>query len=291
MTEKIGTALITGASSGIGRSYARSLATVGYRVIITARREDRLEELAAEIEDFRSEASTEEKVPYTPDSGHRRVEIIPADLSSQAGRSVVAKRLGDETRPVDFLVHAAGFGTRGHLADVDTRLVSSMVSVHCQATATLVRSVLPGMISRNRGRIVLVSSLGAFLTTAEYSLYSASKSFLNILALGLRDELTGTDVRVQAICPGLVETGFMETPAFGDFHYQSVPKKYWLKPEEVVSESLRRLDYRYKPIIVPGVGNRMLLGMLNAPALGPVLKALMGAANRKRIREGKPAKY
>jgi short-subunit dehydrogenase len=272
---RTGTALITGASSGIGQSYARSLAASGYNVIITARREDRLQKLSEDM------AGDE----------NQTVEILTADLSTPEGMKKVGARLGDESRPVDFLVHSAGFGTRGHLADLDENLITSMVNVHCQAGVTLARRALPGMIARNRGRIVLISSLGAFLTTAEYTLYSATKAFLNTIALGLRDELAATEVRVQAVCPGLVKTEFMETPAFGDFHYQSVPEKYWLKPEAVVTESRRRLDYRYKPIIVPGVGNRILLGMLNTPILGAALKAMMSASSRKRIRSGKPAIY
>ena len=268
------TALITGASSGIGACYARSLAAQGYNLVITARRAERLEKLAAELREAYG----------------REVEILSADLSSAEGLESVKERI---TRglPVDFLVYAAGFMTRGHFADVDEDVVSSMVSLHCLGAAALVRSVLPGMIKRNSGRIVLVSSLAAFLTTAEYAEYSATKAFLNTLAIGLRDELAATEVRVQSICPGLVKTELFDAPTMKGFHYEGVPEKYWLEPETMVKESLHRLENRYRPVLVPTVGARIFLGILNAPIIGSLLQGAMGAAARKRIRAGKPAMY
>ena len=269
-----GLALVTGASSGIGRCYARSLAADGYNLVITARRADRLKELADEL----------------IHAYNSSVETLQADLSSVDGLESVIKRIR-EGSPVDFLVHAAGFGTRGHFVDIDEDVITSMVNLHCLGAASLVRSVLPGIIERNRGRIILVSSLAAFLTTAEYSLYSATKSFLNTLVLGLRDELAATEVRVQSVCPGLVKTEFVDTPTFKGFRYEGVPDKYWLAPETVVKESLHRLEHRYRPILVPTFGARMFLGILNAPLIGGVIRGMMGTAGRRRIKAGKPAMY
>lgn len=269
-----GCALVTGASSGIGRSYARSLAAMGYDLVITARRRDRLEELAGELNRVHGV----------------EVDIVPLDLSASPGLESLTKRI-EQGSPIDFLVHSAGFGTRGHLVEIDEPVVKSMVSLHCLAAAALVRAVLPGMISRDKGRIILVSSLGAFLTTAEYTLYSATKSFLNTMAIGLRDELAASRIRVQAVCPGLVKTEFTETPTFRGFRFDAVPDKYWLAPETVVSESLHRLEHRYRPILVPTPGARMFLGVLNSPLLGAVLKGLLSASSRKRIKAGKPAVF
>ena len=269
-----GTALITGASSGIGRSYARSLAAQGYNLVITARRAERLEELAAELK-----------------AAHgREVEILPADLSSEKGLESVKNRIAGGL-PVDFLVYAAGFMTRGHFADVDEDVVSSMVSLHCLGAAALVRSVLPRMIERNRGRIVLVSSLAAYLTTAEYAEYSATKAFLNTLAIGLRDELAATEIRVQSVCPGLVKTELFDAPTMKGFHYEGVPEKYWLDPETMVKESLHRLENRYRPVLVPTPGAKVFLGILRAPIIGSLIQGAMGAAARKRVKAGKPAMY
>jgi len=279
-----GTALITGASSGIGASYARSLAAQGYNLVITARRTDRLEELAVELE-----------------AAHgREVEILPADLSSTEGLERVKNRIsagraaegGAAGMPtIDFLVFAAGFMTRGHFADVDESVVRSMVNLHCLGAAALTRSVLPGMIERNRGRIILVSSLAAYLTTAEYAEYSATKAFLNTLVIGLRDELAATEVRVQSVCPGLMKTELFDTPTMNGFRYEGVPEKYWLDPETVVKESLHRLEHRYRPVLVPTTGAKIFLGILRAPIVGSLIQGAMGAAARKRVRAGKPAMY
>lgn len=268
---KRGWALITGASSGIGRSYARSLAANGYNLVITARRTERLDALAGEL-------SSKYNIS---------IEKIPADLASSEGLDILRGRI-TAGPAIDFLVHAAGFGTRGHLADIEEPVIESMVNLHCLAAAALVRSVLPGMIDRDRGRVILVSSLGAFLTTAEYTLYSATKSFLNTMVLGLRDELAATAILVQAICPGLVKTEFTETPTFRGFSFDAVPDKYWLTPETVVKESLYRLDHRYRPILVPTVGARLFLGVLNAPIVGGILKGMMRLSSRWRIKAGKP---
>ncbi len=273
-SKTVGLALVTGASSGIGRSYARSLAADGYNLVITARRSDRLKELADELIQAHGIS----------------VETLPADLSSSDGLEAVRRRIYEGT-VIEFLVHSAGFGTRGHFVDLEEDVITRMVNLHCLGAASLVRSVLPGMIERNRGRIILVSSLAAFLTTAEYSLYSATKSFLNTLALGLRDELAATEVRVQAVCPGLVKTEFVETPTFNGFRYEGVPEKYWLAPETVVKESLYRLDHRYRPILVPTAGARMFLGILNAPLIGNLIRGMMGASGRRRIKAGKPAMF
>lgn len=273
-SENPGRALITGASSGIGRSYARILAARGYHLIITARRSHRLKELSEEL----------------TSAFDISIEQIPLDLASPEGLETLNRRI-TEGPDIDFLVHSAGFGTRGHLAEIDEPVIESMVKLHCLAAASLVRSALPGMIKRNRGRIILVSSLGAFMTTAEYTLYSATKSFLNTLALGLRDELAATEVLVQSVCPGLVKTEFTETPAFRGFSFDAVPEKFWLKPETVVKESLHRLDHRYRPILVPTFGARLFLGTLNAPIIGSVIKAAISASSRRRIRAGKPAVF
>jgi len=281
-----GTALIAGASSGIGRSYARSLAAQGYNLVIAARRSGRLEELAAEIRKAHG----------------REVEILLADLSSSEGLEKVKNRISAGSAadggksaagsaPIDFFVFAAGFMTRGHFADLDESVVSSMVNLHCLGAAALTRSVLPGMIERNRGRIVLVSSLAAYLTTAEYAEYSATKAFLNTLAIGIRDELAATEVRIQSLCPGLMKTELFDAPTMKGFRYQSVPEKYWLDPETVVKESLHRLEHRYRPVLVPTTGAKVFLGILRAPIIGSLIQGAMGAATRKRVRAGKPAMY
>jgi len=111
------------------------------------------------------------------------------------------------------------------------------------------------------------------------------------MVLGLRDELAATEILVQAVCPGLVKTEFTETPTFRGFSFSAVPDKYWLTPETVVKESLHRLDHRYRPILVPTAGARFFLGVLNAPIIGGILKGMMSASSRRRIKAGKPAVF
>ena len=267
------TAFVTGASSGIGMAYARRLAADGRDLVLIARRREVLEELA---EDLRATHGVE-------------AEALAADLSAPEGLHAICDRVRDD-RP-GVLVHAAGFGTRGHLDDLDPAIVEAQVYLHDMAGLLLTRAALPGMKERASGEIVLVSSLGAFLTTAEYTVYSATKAFLNTFARGLRDELAGSGVRVQAVCPGLVKTGFMSTEFFAGFDFSAVPDAFWLSAEEVADESLRRLRKRYKPVLVAGRKNRAFLNFLQFPLLGPAVMALIGRASRKRVARGLPALF
>jgi short-subunit dehydrogenase len=266
-------AVITGASSGIGKAYALFLAAGGYDLLLVARREDILEQLKGDIkEKFGVETS-----------------FLTADLSNREGVNLLLGEI--KNRNVSVLVHAAGFGTRGHLVDLPSDVLEKQIYLHSIAGTLLARAVLPGMKKQNHGIIVFISSLAAFLTTAEYPVYSATKSYLNTLAIGLRDELAGTEVKVQAVCPGLTRTGFMHTEYYKEFDYSAVPEMFWMDPEEVVDISWRRLTHRYKPVIIPGRMNRMFLNMLQFPILGNLLRALMGRASRRRVAKGLPPAF
>ncbi len=266
-------AVVTGASSGIGRAYALFLAAKGYDLILIARRSEALELLTKEIK---------EKFPVN-------VEFLTADLSNRDGVDSVLAKINN--RNTDVLVHAAGFGTRGHLADLPIEELEKQVYLHDVTATLLTRAVLPGMTERNTGFIIFISSMAAFLTTAEYPVYSATKSYLNILATGLRDELAGTGIKVQAVCPGLTRTGFMHTEYYKDFDYSAVPDMFWMEPEEVVEESWRRLTHRYKPVVVSGRMNRIFLNTLQFPVLGNLIKTLMGRASRRRVAKGLPPAF
>ena len=267
-------AVITGASSGIGKAYTLLLAEKGYDLLLISRRSEALRQLTEEIRD---------KYPVHAD-------FLAADLSESSGTETLLKKLNENIKP-EVLVHAAGFGTRGHLVDLSSDVLEKQVYLHNVTATLLARTVLPGMVERNKGFVVFISSMAAFLTTAEYPVYSATKSFLNLLATGLRDEVAGTDVKVQAVCPGLTRTGFMHTEYYKDFDYSAVPGMFWMEPEEVVDESWRRLNHRYKPVIVPGRMNRIFLGMLQFPVLGNILRSLMGRASRRRVAKGLPPAF
>ena len=160
-------ALVTGASSGIGEAYARRLAQDGCDLLLVARRAERLGVLADQL----SRAHGIQAVP------------LPADLATDAGIGAVERAVSDGP-PLAWLIGCAGFGTRGRFVDVAPDQVRRMVRLHIEANVRLVRSALPGMIALRRGAVVMVSSLSAFLTTAEYVSYSASKAYLNMLVLG-----------------------------------------------------------------------------------------------------------
>ncbi len=256
------TAIVTGASSGIGEAFARRLAQEGYDCYLVARRKGHLVKLAHEIEK----------------NNGVRATTVSADLSTDTGVSQI-ERIIAANDSIEILVNAAGFGTRGFFADVDAEKMQQMVYLHTMATARLTRSVLPRMITNRKGYVINVSSVGAFLTTSHYVTYSATKAFVNMLMKGLRDELAGTGVTIQALCPGLTKTGFMYTDEFKDFNYGDIPRFAWMTPEQVVEESLAALR-KNKTIVIPGRGNRIFIGTLNAPLVGPILGGILSLMGR-----------
>ncbi len=256
------TAVITGASSGIGEAFAKRLAQEGFNCILVARRKSNLVRLAREIEA----------------ACRIRATTVSADLSIDAGVWNIEKIIaGDDS--IDVLVHAAGFGTRGFFSDVDSEKMQRMVYLHAMASARLTRAVLPRMLANRRGYIINVSSVGAFLTTSHYVTYSASKAFINMMTLGLRDELAGSGVKIQALCPGLTKTEFMFTDEFKDFNYSDIPRFAWMSPGQVVEESLDALR-KNKTIVIPGRGNRIFIGTLKAPIIGSLLGGLLSLLGR-----------
>lgn len=231
--ERAGVALITGASSGIGAAYARQLARAGYDLILTARRRERLEALA---ESLRAEHGL-------------MVEVLPADLSVSEDVARVAARIAG-LPALDFLINNAGFGRTGPFASSDVAGQLDMVRVHVEATLRLTRAALPGMIARERGAIVNVASVMAFYPLPGSATYAATKSALKVFTQGLHQELQGTGVRVQALCPGLTHTEF-HTAA--DMETSRIPELAWLSAEKVVAHSLRDLAAD-AVVSVPGLG-------------------------------------
>jgi len=254
-------ALITGASGGIGAAVARSLAQQGLRVALVGRRVERLDLLADEI---------------GRDGG--QAYVIAADLTDEAERQRVIEAAG-ALGELEVLVNCAGFGTRGHFSNLDPDTIEKMTCLHVMATVRLTRAALPSMIGSGRGAVINVSSLGAFFTTSHYVMYSATKAFINMFTLGLRDELSGTGVKAQALCPGLTRTGFMHTEEYRDFSYDAVPGFAWMEPGEVVDASLAALA-RDKAIVIPGLGNRLFVATLRTPLIGPFLFRLLGRLGR-----------
>mgnify|MGYP001025983806 CR=1 FL=1 len=227
------TALITGASSGLGAEFARQLAAQGYNLILTARRQPRLSELAAELR---------AQHPIT-------IETLPADLATAAGQQTVIERICS-LPALDLLVNNAGFGTNGRFPQVNLDKHAAMLQVHVNAPVLLTHAALPGMIARNQGAIINVASMAGLIPIRSV-LYGTTKAFLINFSEALQAEIRSTGVRVQALCPGFTVTEFHETPEYSGFNRRKIPKIFWLSSPQVVSESLADLE-RNKVICIPG---------------------------------------
>jgi short-subunit dehydrogenase len=232
-------ALITGASAGLGVVFARKLAGRGYDLILTARRRERLEKLAAEI----SAASGV------------CCEALAADLGNSTELQTVEERIRGCDR-LELLVNNAGFGTMGSFLKGNVDEQELMIRVHITATMRLTRAVLDVMIPKRRGAIVSTSSMAAFETNPGSVNYSASKAWINRFTEGLDLELraAGSPIKVQALCPGFTYTEFHDV-----IHMDRgrIPKFLWLSAEFVVDASLEGLD-RGQLIVIPGMRYRAL---------------------------------
>lgn len=247
-------AVVTGASSGIGATFARKLAGQGCDLLLVARRADRLKQLSDEL----------------AASHPVKCEVCVADLADAAAVERVAELVAAQA-DLELLVNNAGFGTMGHFADSELRLQMDMLRVHVLAPARLARAALPGMIRRGRGGIVNVSSIGAWLPCAGNVQYAATKSYLNTFSEGLQAELRGTGVRVQALCPGFTYTEFHDLEQMRGFDRAQVAKLLWMSAEDVVEYSLRALR-RNRVIAIPGLHNRLLARILRIMWLRPLIQ-------------------
>ena len=222
------TALVTGASSGIGLEFARQLAANGHDLVVVARDEARLKELANEVT--------------------TATEVLPADLTDGDDVAAVEARLSDASRPVDVLVNNAGFGTMGPFAQLPIEDEEREIRLNVIALVRLTRAALPGMLDRKRGGILNVSSIGAFQPGPFNATYSATKAFVSSFTEAVHEEVRGTGVHVIALCPGLTKTGFQEASGATA---STMPGFLWQTSEQVVKTALRDLG-RNHAVSVPG---------------------------------------
>ncbi|PRX70334.1 hypothetical protein B0I32_101422 [Nonomuraea fuscirosea] len=230
------TALITGATAGIGAAFARRLAADAYSLVLVARDELRLTQAADQL-----------KLRYGVN-----VEVLPADLGTDEGLAKVESRLRGG---VDLLVNNAGFGNAGRFPHVPVEDEVRMLKVHCEAVLRLTLAALPGMTERDRGAIVNVASVAAFFTRGTYS---ASKAWVVNFSESAANEVANPRIRIMALCPGFVRTEFHRRASMDD---SSIPGFLWLKADDVVREAMRDLalgrrvsvpDLRYKAIVAVG---------------------------------------
>jgi short-subunit dehydrogenase len=211
------TALVTGPTAGIGRSFARQLAAGGHDLVLVARDEGRLAELADEL---RSAHGVD-------------VEVLPADLTDRTSLALVERRLADRDRPVDLLVNNAGFGLKGRFLDNDIETEQAMLDVLVTAVLRLSHAALGAMAERGSGGIINVSSVAAFLPRGTYS---AAKAWVNSFSEWAANEYRDCGVTVTVLCPGFTRTEFHERMGVSR---GSAPDFMWLDADELVATALK----------------------------------------------------
>lgn len=233
------TCLVTGASSGIGAEIARGLAARGHGVTLVARREERLVELAGELEDeFGVAAGT-----------------VAADVSDPADRDRLTAEVDRRGLAVEVLVNNAGYGSGGPFVELERERETGMVRTNVEAVVGLAGAYLPAMAARGRGAVLNVASLIAFQPVPFQATYGASKAFVLSFTDALHEELRGTGVTVTAVCPGPVRTEFGAEGGFGGAD-DRIPGFAWLDADKVAAAALEGLESGER-VVVPGPLNRV----------------------------------
>ncbi|MFE2109084.1 SDR family NAD(P)-dependent oxidoreductase [Kitasatospora sp. NPDC059463] len=253
------TALITGASSGLGAEFARQLAARGHDLVLVARSADRLHDLAGRL----------------GESHGITAHVLVQDLAAPDAARRIGAELADRGLGVDLLVNNAGFGTCGPFETIDPRRDHDQLMVNVVALADLTHELLPGMLARGRGAVVNVGSTAGFQPTPYFAVYGSSKAFVLNFSLALRQEYRRRGIRVLALCPGPVETGFFDV--IGTRKAAVVGR--FTTPEPVVRAALRALDAD-RAYLVPGLANRI------AAHLAPRRPRALVAAITERMSRG-----
>lgn len=234
------TALVTGASSGIGKEFCTQLAARGHDLVVVARTRSRLEELAGLLREAHG----------------IQVEVLAADLTDEAQARQVGERLADGARPVDLLINNAGYGLNSPFLETSLEQELNHLDLHVRATLILCHAAAPAMKSRGHGAIINVSSVASFLASGSYS---AAKSWITVFSESLAGQLHGTGVTVTALCPGFTHTEFHERadiPA-----ERTVPSFMWLDADRLVRDCLDDVDSG-KAVSVPGAQYKLITQLL-----------------------------
>lgn len=213
-----GTALITGASSGIGALYAEQLAHKGYDLVLVARDRARLDALAAHI----------------TTATRRTVEVLAADLADPAQRAIVEAKLRDDAS-ITLLVNNAGVGTHTPLLDSDVERMEQMIALNVTALTRLAYAAMPGFVARGKGGIINISSIVAIAPEVLNGVYGGSKAFVLAFSQSLHHELAGKGIRVQAVLPGATATDFWAT---GGLPLEHLPANIVMRAEDLVRSAL-----------------------------------------------------
>jgi len=229
-------ALITGASAGIGREFARQLAGRAGSVVLVARRRERLEQLRNEL---------------TNGNPNLNVHVYDVDLADKAQVDALIDSLARDKIDIDLLINNAGLGDSGPFATSDPERIDQIIQVNMSALTLLTRKLLPPMIARKRGAILNVSSSAGFLPIPGFAIYAASKAYVTSFSEAIFSELRGTGVSVCALCPGPVHTEFNDVAQRPGEARDRSPEFVYVPVEQVVRDALAAVEAD-RPLIIPG---------------------------------------
>jgi hypothetical protein len=227
-------ALVTGASSGIGRGFAEQLGRAGYDVVLVARRRDLLDGVAAELVVAQA----------------MQADVIEADLATDAGVSAIEQRLG--RGDIDLLVNNAGFGTQGEFEELPIARELQEIDLNVRAVVRLCHAALPSMYERRSGAVINVASTGGFQPVPYMATYAATKAFVLHFSEALHEEAAPHGVTVTCLCPGPVKTGFQDNAGLES---SKLPSVGWVTVDDVVASALSSMR-RGRAIAIPGALNR-----------------------------------
>ena len=260
-------ALITGASAGIGREFARLLAPRARSIVLVARRRERLEELRDEL---------------SRQNPNLTVHIREIDLAEKEQVQQLVQSLQPEMIEVDLLINNAGLGDLGSFADSDVEKIEKMLLVNTFALTLLTRNLLPAMITQKNGGILNVSSSAGFLPIAEFSVYAATKAYVTSFSEALRAELRGTGVSVCALCPGPVHTEFTQVAKRSDASADLPGAEIvYVSASDVARAGLDAL-VNDRALVIPGLV--MKIGMALVRMLPMAILRLASEISAKRAR-------
>jgi short-subunit dehydrogenase len=236
-------ALITGASAGIGREFARQLGSRARSLVFVARREQRLNELRDELRNRNAQLN---------------VHVRVVDLCDKSQIDELVRWLEENKIEIDFLINNAGLGDYGSFATSDPQRDDRVIQVNIAALTLLTRRLLPQMVARKRGAILNVSSSAGFLPIPGTAVYAASKAYVNSFSEALRAELGGTGVTVTALCPGPVHTEFGDAAKRPGGQPERGPEFVYVSVEKTARDALAAVEAD-RPLVIPGLA--MKLGM------------------------------
>ncbi len=228
------TALITGASSGIGEALAKLFAKDGHNVVLVARSTDKLEELAQQLESAYSIRATVES----------------ADLARRGGAKKLAAAVRELEIDVDVLVNSAGVMEHSFFVDMPATEQQRMIDLNVSGLTSMLKHFLPAMVARGHGRVLNVASIAAFQPIPGLATYAATKAYVLSLTESMAEELSGTGVTITALCPGFTHTDFHESAGMLEMK-NSLPKWMWYPASTVVADGIKAVE-KGKPISISG---------------------------------------